>query len=119
MILDDLECIITIFNDKLKHEECLENILCNFVKWWSSNVRKESASQPSPLLSEEGFKFIELYYLYDNRMACTLACSTSPPGGNLVDGLPPVAHTDEECIGQPTRPYKWLVEQALYGVLEE
>ena len=29
---------------------------------------------------------------------------TSRPGGNLVDGLPPFAHTGEECMGQPTCP---------------
>ena len=32
------------------------------------------------------------------RFQCR-TCSTSLPGGNLVDGLPPVAHTGEGRIG--------------------
>ena len=33
------------------------------------------------------------------------SCSTSFPGGNLVGGLPPAAHTGAGCIAPPHTPY--------------
>ena len=48
---------------------------------------------------------------YMSIIPCLLkqACSTSPPGGNQVDGLPPVVHSVPFRLGT-----QYLVEQALY-----
>ena len=32
-----------------------------------------------------------------SRLYLTASCPTSPPGGNLVDGLPPASHTRASC----------------------
>ena len=44
---------------------------------------------------------------YMSIILCLLkqACSTSPPGGNQVDGLPPVAHTGVESLATDPRLY--------------
>ena len=39
------------------------------------------------------------------------ASSTSHPGGNLVDGLPPVAHTGEVCLALRTPKNKCMAER--------
>ena len=35
-------------------------------------------------------------------------CSTSPPGGNQVDGLPPDAHTGSVVLDVPVQPRRFI-----------
>ena len=43
-------------------------------------------------------------------------CSTSFPSGNLVGGLPLVAHTGEDGIGPAPLPYKCMISTPLIEI---
>ncbi len=69
----------------------------------------ESASHPTLTVVREpqGLEKVEKQKDFsqsrlENHHACFLcasSCSASPPGGNLVDGLPPVVHIGGWVIG--------------------
>ena len=63
---------------------------------------EESASHPSP--SPRG-------------SASSQSCSTSSPGGNLVDGLPPVAHTGAVVFCRPMPLISCPVVRAFVGLV--
>ena len=47
--------------------------------------------------------FLLIFFWYVDLFKVEISCSTSPPGGNQVDGLPPALNEEEVWTGSQTR----------------
>ena len=107
-----LECAVALTNYRYDHKLSIRVRAMSVASFCEELWIRQSSSYRTGFREESTFVRVSPVFVWF-CVVWLVACSTSPPSGNQVDGLPLVANTGEDRICPAPHQYKCMISTPL------